>query len=456
MRKLVHFSEKIAKYLLAATLIIIPILPKFPLINVPGTYVAIRFEDLLLLALAVILIPKIILDFKKIIHDPIAIAFLIFLAVGLVSLIAGTVMTQTVTFNIGIFHWARRVEYIVPFFVAYLLIPKDKIAESIDFFLKLLLVVVFVAFLYAMGEHYLRFPVITTQNDESSKGIALFWIKGSNTSSTFAGQYDLAAFMVMVVPMFLATFFVVKDKLSRLFALIASGLGLWLLVNTFSRVAQLSYILAVSASLLLLRKFKGLGIILLISIIFMFTSSGLSIRFGQAIHVIYERVTAGKSFSYLENHFVAFADQIATSPVPTPTPVPVIQDVSIAIRANVEWPRAIRAFIKNPMLGTGYSSINLATDNDYLRMLGETGILGLAAFALIFFRIGKVFQSAFPLRKKLSGLELAYVTGIIGAIIGTLMIATFIDLFEASKFAIIFWLLLGLAVNLIKNKEYAK
>jgi O-antigen ligase len=107
-------------------------------------------------------------------------------------------------------------------------------------------------------------------------------------------------------------------------------------------------------------------------------------------------------------------------------------------------------------LGTGYSSIGLATDNDYLRMLAETGILGLLAFGLIFFRIGKVFAKAFPLREKLSGIELAYIVGMIGAIIGTFVIAFFIDLFEASKFATIFWLLLGLALNVIKNRQYAQ
>ena len=186
----------------------------------------------------------------------------------------------------------------------------------------------------------------------------------------------------------------------------------------------------------------------------MASSTGLETRFGSAIHTIYQHVTASKSFSYFEGRFVAAAAELA--PTPAPVVAPVINDVSIAIRLNVEWPRAIRAFLKNPFLGTGYSSIGLATDNDYLRMLAETGILGLLAFGLIFFRIGKVFAKAFPLQKKLSGLELAYIAGMVGAAIGTFAIASFIDLFEASKFATIFWLLLGLAVNLIKSKEYAE
>jgi O-antigen ligase len=345
-----------------------------------------------------------------------------------------------------------------PFFVAYLLIPKENLQENLEFFLKILLIVVFIAFIYGIGEHYLHFPVIITQNNESSKGVALFWTPGSNTNSTFAGQYDLAAFMVMTLPIFLSILFVIKDKIVRLITLVVSGTGLWLLINSFSRISQVSYVLAVSVPLLILKKFKGLAVVLIISLFFMVRSSGLDMRFASAVHVIYEHITATKTVSYIEGRFIASAQGITPSltPVPVSTPIPVLSDVSIAIRLNVEWPRAFRAIITNPLLGTGYSSIGLATDNDYLRMLGETGLLGLLAFALIFFRIGKIFVKAFPLREKLTGLELSFIAGMVGAVIGTFVIATFIDLFEASKFATIFWLLLGFSVNLIKSKEYAK
>ena len=461
MKKLSELSEKISKYLIAAILIIVPLFPKFPLIGVPGTYVAIRFEDLLLLALAIILIPKVILDFKKLIHDPIFLAFLIFLASGILSTIAGAFLTQTVAFVVGIFHWARRIEYITPFFAAYLLIPKDKIVETIEFYLKILLIVVAIAFVYGFGQHYFQFPVIITQNEQYSKGIALLWTPGSQINSTFAGHYDLAAFMVMVLPMFLAAIFILKDKISRFFLIAVSGAGLWLLISSISRIAQVSYILAVSTAFLFIKKFRGLALVLIISIFFMVVSAGLDKRFYSAVHAIYERVVAGKSFSYIQSHFIALADQITLPakagnvPIPTPTPIPVLQDVSIAIRVNVEWPRAIRAFVKNPLLGTGYSSIDLATDNDFLRMLGETGIIGFFSFFLIFLRIGQIFAGAFPLTKKLTRVELAFFAGMLGAIVGTMVTAFFIDIFEASKFAIIFWLLMGCAVNLIKSKTYA-
>jgi hypothetical protein len=138
----------------------------------------------------------------------------------------------------------------------------------------------------------------------------------------------------------------------------------------------------------------------------------------------------------------------------TPTPIPVFEDRSTSIRLNVEWPRAVRAFTKNPLLGTGYSSITLATDNDYLRLFGEVGLLGFFSFFLIFLNIGYLFLRKYPFVNNFKGLELAIVAGTAGSLVGVFSNAFFIDIFEASKFAIIFWLLLGMVVYTVNNKIY--
>ena len=117
---------------------------------------------------------------------------------------------------------------------------------------------------------------------------------------------------------------------------------------------------------------------------------------------------------------------------------------------NVEWPRAIRALTKNPITGTGYSSITLATDNDYLRMLGETGLLGFGSFWLAFGLIILTIIKKFP---KAEGPETLFIIGVFSAISGVLLNMVFIDLLEASKFAIAFWLILGFVVGLVKDYD---
>jgi O-antigen ligase len=132
---------------------------------------------------------------------------------------------------------------------------------------------------------------------------------------------------------------------------------------------------------------------------------------------------------------------------------PAVEDRSTNIRFNVEWPRAIRALAKNPLLGTGYSSITLATDNDYLRLLGEVGLLGFFAFFLIFLRIGALYLDTLPLYRRFSGIELAFIAGAIGALPGLFANAVFIDIFEASKFAITFWLITGISLGLVNKHK---
>src|SRR3990167_8772235 len=60
--------------------------------------------------------------------------------------------------------------------------------------------------------------------------------------------------------------------------------------------------------------------------------------------------------------------------------------LSSAIRFDALWPRAIQRWLTNPLLGSGYATLTAekigifteaeSTDNDYLRALGETGLLG--------------------------------------------------------------------------------
>ncbi len=461
MQNLSKILEPAGKYLIAAVLIIVTLFPKFPLFKVPGTYVAIRFEDLLILLLAILTLIKILPDFKKFLKDEIVQAFLIFFGIGLVSLIAGVFLSKDVSLGVGIFHWARRIEYVIPFFAGLTLLVKEKASENLQFYIKILIIIVLVAFIYALGQRYLAFPIIITQNEEYSKGVALRWTPGSHINSTFAGHYDLASFIVLVVPIFLSMLFIFKDWISRVILLAVSGASLWLLVMSLSRIALIAYAGAVGVAFILMRKFKALAWVLVVSMVLAGMSGSLGARFERIIRVIYQKVGIEKISGNINRSFTVSAEEIvipasrSATISPTPAPIPVFEDRSASIRLNVEWPRAMRAFSKNPILGTGYSSINLATDNDFLRMLGETGILGFLAFFLIFARIAKLFISkAFSLNKNFSGIELGFMAGVSGALFGTFIIATFIDIFEASKFATIFWLILGYAVYFLRNKNY--
>ncbi len=129
--------------------------------------------------------------------------------------------------------------------------------------------------------------------------------------------------------------------------------------------------------------------------------------------------------------------------------------LSVAIRLDALWPRAIEGFKKNPLLGSGFSTLTKSfndeftqaesTDNDYLRMLGETGLLGAISFLAILIVL---FVTVYRRLQKTSSPEyqIAYL-GLLGAIVGLLINALYIDVFESSKVAYTLWILAALVLR---------
>jgi hypothetical protein len=212
----------------------------------------------------------------------------------------------------------------------------------------------------------------------------------------------------------------------------------------------------VTIALLLAKKYKVIPLVIVVSILFMGFSGNLVSRYKRFYDVVIEKM---RTVNLINNSISVYAasindDTILNSRVTTtPTPMPVFEDRSTNIRLNVEWPRAIRALSKNPLLGTGYSSITLATDNDYLRALGETGLLGFLSFMLIIFIIMKKILQASSLLNKMNYFDISFIVGLSGSFFGILLNAVFIDIFEASKFAIYLWLFTGVYWGLISKYE---
>lgn len=452
MQKLLRLSDEILKYLVAATVLAVPLFPKFPFVRIPGTYVSIRLEDFLVFFLGLLVVFKLLPEIRNLFKRKIERSIIIFLAAGFVSVLSALLITKTVLPHIGILHWVRRIEYLIPFF-AGILVMRPKNSGNLDFFLKLFLIVIPVAFIYGWGQKNLSWPVIITQNEEYSKGIALRWTPGSHVNSTFAGHYDLATFLVMVLPIFVTLAAILKGVKTRILLILATFSGLWLLANAVSRISIVSYFLSISLGLVLVRKYKLIPVAILASLVVFAMSGDLWARYGRIFEVTKTKLLMSVPSYEVLAQGEAVSPRIPR-PTPTPTPPPVFEDRSTSIRLNIEWPRAIRAFSKNPLLGTGYSSITLATDNDYLRLLGETGILGFLSFFLIVFRIFQLILKSLPLEKVAKGVDLGFLGGFLGSLGGVFLNATFLDVFEASKFATIFWFLMGFAVSLMRKTDY--
>lgn len=429
-------------YALGVALLTVPLYPKFPLFFLPGTTVAVRLEDFVILTVGLLFLISNITQMFAIFKNKIVLSITLFFLIALSSVLSGAFLTRTHALDVGLLHLFRRVEYMSLFVMASFSIKKS---EHIAFLIKITLVTFIYAFIYGFAQKYYGLPIITTQNSEYSKGAALFYREGSHLVSTFAGHYDMASYILFLSPMLYLLLFASRESLKRIFGnthpyfarnfiILVIASGLWLLVNAASRISIVSYMGGVFLALLVIRKFKFIPIVFFFIILFVNSSSNLLSRYMTIFDVYIERL-------------ISVSAQVETPrSTPTPTPVPVFEDRSTSIRTAVEWPRAIRALRKNPIFGTGYSSITLATDNDYLRMLGETGIYGFISFFLAFsLIILNIFKKILNIKK--DSLEGVFLVGILVAIPGVLLNMVFIDILEASKFAIIFWLMLGAAVG---------
>lgn len=438
MQKLIKLFDNISKYVVTLLLIVIPLFPKFPAFRVEGTYVSIRLEDFVILGVLLFFSIHIFINFNNLFKDSVVRSIILFLFVGLISLIVGIYLTQTLPLKIGLLHWLRRIEYMSLFVVGLIYVKtmfRNKKEEANYFFgylLKLLLLVNLIVFLYGISQRYFNLPVIITQNEEYSKGVALRWTPGAHINSTFAGHYDLASYLVLTIPLFVSAFFWFKDKYSKLVLGLSILFGFWLFSAAVSRISIVAFLMATTISLFLLKKYKEIVLIVFVSIIAFGFSPDLRTRYERIFDVVKQKISS---------LVVVYADEGNVN-----------EDRSTSIRFNVEWPRALRAFYKNPLLGTGYSSITLATDNDYLRALGETGLLGLSAFLLIFISIFKrLFAFNFN-KTEDGGIYSIFVASIVGSLVGILVTSIFIDIFEASKFALVFWLIMGMIIGEADNR----
>lgn len=490
------FSYIKNNFLLIFTLFLlafIPLYPKFPLLDIKHTWVYIRLEDFLVV-LAWITFFISYLRKKATLKTPLSLPILVFWIVGGIATLNGVLFIfpkiLNVFPNIALLSFLRRIEYMSLFFLAFSAIKKK---DAINPLIATLSVTMTGVFIYGIGQRLWGFPAFLTMNEEFAKGIPLRLSALARIPSTFAGHYDLAAYLILLIPVIGSMVFGYKKwYLKILFILIATG-GLILLLMTASRVSFAVYLVTIALMFVLQKQKKFILPVVIGSIMLMQSFTGLSQRFAQTFTQVDLVVDArsGKAIGVAsgigpDNQIIIEDKQSTGENLPTGSKyinLPSWQgkeldtditykklkpgglgeqeiitragkvivkkafayDVSFTTRFQGEWPRAVEAFKRNIFFGSGYSSINLATDNSFLRMLGETGFLGFLSFILIFVFIGIYL---FRLRPEIEDRRiLSLVNGVLAGLTGLALNAILIDVYEASKVAFVLWMLVGVTLG---------
>ena len=491
MKKLSNLLKKLddnlAHFSLLAYIVLSSLLPKIPLQHVEYTYIKIRYDDLLPFVVGLIFLVQLVRR-KVRLNKRFLIPVLLFWGAVFVSFLYGAFVQNTVVVtNLGLLHSLRRIQYMAISFIASSTVISEKRFFN---YLKVYLGTLFVVCLYALGQKFLAFPSIQSMNPAYVDGRLLTLNPEDRLNSTFGGHFDLAAYITFSMPIILGFFFFTKKK--QYFLLFI--LSLVILLYTAARSSFVGYVVSITAFLLFLRKFKVYGLVLLLTAILLFVTGDMTKRFQQTFQVktvfvnqqtgaenIDQKITVknlpagglkipgskrkdveadpakiravaleqaieearrkGRAMNMIE--IQKRADQISKFIKPQKT---VLCDISCATRLQLEWPRAIGAFMFNPIVGTGPSSITEATDNDFLRWLGEFGVLGTSLFIYLLFSINRfVTRAAKNTKKDMRYIYYGFGFGLLALLVNSL----YVDVFEASKVAYNFWLVAGLYVGFI-------
>lgn len=533
----------VASFLLA----FIPLYPKIPLFDVlPGYIVRVRVEDILVLIAFLYYLVQLWhrkLDFKNQLTPWI----FAYLGVASLSILSAVFLIKTIPLELihigkSVLHLFRYTEYFALFFIMFSAIKKSKDLKVVFYALALTVVAIMV---YGYGQRYWYWPVFSTMNREFSKGMVLYLTEHARVQSTFGGHYDLAAYLVIVLPIFYLLAINAKKKWPRIALHSVHLLGLWLLIMSASRTSFIAYLGAVIVGLLLLAfkpsKFwhkvfffvrQSLASLFLVALMMLVFGADMRERLEQVLQAypsVFKVYQESENFLSKQTEFfndplakirdwqakmkpsngIAF-DNTQLDSVLTPTdqqpvsqkPVDVYADIpdkvavstqssqgetittyvekprtwsanalkyglSFAIRLDELWPNALKGFAKNPLLGSGYATLNKkefqqfteaeSTDNNFLRTLGETGLLGFITFygSIIILLIVLYRNQKASTNQQLQVANIAF----IAASIGLLLNASYIDVFASSKVAFTYWALAGAILaynNLTVTKNVKK
>jgi hypothetical protein len=230
-------------YIFLALLVFIPLYPKLPLANVSGTYVAVRLDDV---AIAVVLGLWFLLNvrnFGKLLKSNITLSVLLFWTIGLISLFSALYVTFSVTPHLGLLNWLRRVEAMSLLFVGWTTVTSKKQLKIILFTMTLVTVLLS---LYGFGQVFIHLPVVSTSNREFSKGLILQLTPGARPNSTFAGAYDLATYLSMVLVYMGALFFFYRKLFQKVLIGISGVISFILMGMTAARTSFAATIFGLS------------------------------------------------------------------------------------------------------------------------------------------------------------------------------------------------------------------
>lgn len=425
-------SRKLLDNIIIMMVIIILAFPKINIISISGVRNGIRIDDI---AIAIFFVAFLINVIKKNIkldikQNKIYILFATYILICIISAIKNSIVGN-VQIIISLLYVVRKVEYFILIFAG---IEFYKTSNNKEKLLKLLNGILLFHVIYSILEYNEIIPDI---------GYLIGRPINDRIYTTFSGPYEFSAFFSIMSCIYIVEIFKNK-KYSYSILLTISIIEILISQSRISLIAVFFTIIIAVFYYLKSKKqkviilFGSIIAIILFIVLINFTDIEILNRFkiidiNSSINTIKMAWNNTNYEYYLNTQRINYNEDLLNSS----------SDLSFIYRIS-KWVTLLKETLNSPILGLGPSIVGEGIDGNYIRIICETGILGLILWSSIIIII---------LKETIKNKEYTRANYIFFTTINLLIIALFIDIFEASKIMCLFWFLIGIFIT---NKEEIK
>lgn len=413
------------RILIYILLLFITVLPKITIISVNNSVTGIRGEDFILFICAILLLffsnKKSVDTQEDNMFNKIKKIMYIYLVASSLSTLYGLVKGYIAPVTSFLF-LIRKLEYFVLFYIGYYYGGKENRKEGL--YLDLIVVFHFIMCILQMN------GILGSFNH----GEMLTTLTQGRVSSTFNGAYEMSAFLLLILPFYINNILIDKKNIlkSFLFSLIIT----FCIIISYSRTSLIIeciiFIYILKKSNILKSKKKLINAIL----IFAFALVPLFVYFVQKIDLsrfydlTYEKTSYIIKYTWQNRDFDTYVKTRSWYGTGTSSLNQIDAmgyDASLYQRC-AHWMQLIDGWFTSPIIGCGVSLAGNAADGNYIKIMTETGLLGIGLWIYLLVIIYKSLKNS-------KWIKYSFITLVVGAL--------FIDLFDSSKVIMMFWFLLG-------------
>lgn len=405
------------------TMLYIILVPKIAIVNVPGTYVGIRGEDLLIGLFVVKLLysTKMQLNFKM---KRVKLLFILYALSCLLSVLYGLYQGFITNPLLGFMFLFRKIEYFSLIYFGYIYFQAKDRQKT---FFRLADVSVVLLLLIGMLQQFGHFGAFTMGQYQE--------VVSGRIMSTFSGPYEYSAFLVCVTPLYIYRLCKSRGKMLWVSYLAIIGYSILL---TEARISLIAFMAILLLGLWKLIRSAPIKLFLLTCLVSNALVGGLLLTNSEQLQTsdkLKRFETLDVKALYEETVDTFTMRDYQTYLITGPQLYYQGSDLSYSMRMS-KWSNLLDGMFHNPIFGLGPSTTGEAVDGNYVRYLAESGLLGFMLWLLLIGYILTLSRSL--MRKRVFEGYLIYLN-----IVAMLIIALFIDIFESSKVAMLLWFMIG-------------